>query len=205
MAKVLLFGGSFDPIHCGHLIVSRFVAEHLGIERVLLIPSPYPPHKEGRRLTPGSARLEMCRRAVAGDPQFDVSDWETGQAGPSYTLKTVRHFGEALPAGTRLHWLIGMDSLVELGTWYRVGDLVDSCAIVTAARPGYVDPDLSVLEGPLSGAQVQRLRRRIVASPLVDISATEIRARVRAQKSIRYLVPDAVAAYIAEAGLYRDG
>lgn len=203
MAKDLLFGGSFDPVHVGHLIVSRYVAEQFGIERVVLIPGATPPHKQGQRLAPGADRLAMCRLAVGDDPQFEVSDWELGQEGVTYTLHTVGHFREARPAGTRLYWLVGMDSLVELGTWYRVAELVGSCTIVTAGRPGYESPDLSGLVGPLTPGQVDELRRNIVESPLIDVSATEIRGRVRSGASIRHLVPEPVRAYIRQRGLYR--
>ena len=205
MAKVLLFGGSFDPIHLGHLIVSRFAAEALGIERVMLIPGASPPHKQAHRLGPPEERLAMCRLAVADDPGFAVSDWEVGQKGPNYTLLTVRHFLAELGADAQVHWLIGMDSLPELGTWYRVAELVESCTIVTAARPGYDDPDLSRLTGVLSPAQIEGLKRNILESPRIDISATEIRARVRADRSIRYLVPERVRRHILESGLYAGG
>jgi len=203
LSKTLLFGGSFDPLHCGHLIVSRYVAEHLQAERVILIPARRPPHKSGQSLTPGGHRLEMCRRAVADDTLFEVSDWELAQSGPSYTLLTVQHFREVLPPATQLYWLVGMDSLLELGSWYHVAELVQCCAIVTAARPGYEDPDLSALVGPLSTQQVATLRANIVTSPLIGISATDVRARVSSGHSIRWLVPDPVAAYINDAGLYR--
>lgn len=203
MSKILLFGGSFDPLHCGHLIVSRYVAEHLQAERVILIPARRPPHKSGQSLTPGEHRLEMCRRAVANDTLFAVSDWELAQTGPSYTLLTVQHFREVLPPATQLYWLVGMDSLLELGSWYHVAELIQSCTIVTAARPGYEDPNLSTLVGPLSTQQVATLRANIVTSPLIDISATDVRARVSAGRDIRWLVPDPVAAYIDDAELYR--
>ena len=205
MASVLLFGGSFDPVHFGHLIVSRFVAETLGIKRVVLIPAPKPPHKQGHRLAPSVDRLAMCRLAVSGDHQFEVSNWEIEQSGLSYTLNTVNHFRAVLPSETHLYWLIGKDSLVELGSWYHVGELVDSCTLVTAARPGYENPDLSGLSGPLTSSQIEKLRRHIIISPLIDISATDVRTRVNSGHGIRYLVPDSVAAYISERGLYRDG
>ena len=204
MAKVLLFGGSFDPVHIGHLIISRFVAERLGVGRVVLMPGASPPHKQNRRLATAADRLAMCRLAGEDDPQFEVSDWEIGQSGVSYTLHTVRHFREVLPAGTEVYWLIGMDSLAELGTWHRVGELVECCTIVTAARPGYENPDLSPLRGPLTPAQIERLERHILESPRIDISATDIRARVRAGRSIRYLVPEPVRRFIGQRGLYRS-
>lgn len=203
MAKIVLFGGSFDPIHHGHLVISRFVAEHLAAQRVLLVPAARPPHKPDRDLTPGEHRLAMCRLAVDGEKLFEVSDWELRQSGPNYTLNTVRHFGETLPAGTELFWLVGMDSLGELASWYRVSELVDACTIVTAARPGFEARNLPGLSSVLTNTQIERLRQHVIASPRIEISATEIRARARAGQSIRYLVPEAVAGYIARRGLYR--
>jgi nicotinate-nucleotide adenylyltransferase len=117
LASFLLFGGSFDPVHCGHVIVSRAAAEQLDADRVIVIPGARPPHKQGAVLTPAADRLELCRLAVRGDPLFEVSDWEARQAGPNYTLHTVRHFRETLPESSRLYWLIGMDSLAELAGW----------------------------------------------------------------------------------------
>ena len=203
MPKVLLFGGSFDPIHFGHLIIARYVAEHLEAQRVVLIPSASPPHKRGEALAPAADRLGMCRVAVAGDPLFEVSDWEVGQAGPNYTLHTVQHFVETLPSATGICWLIGMDSLLELATWYRVGELVECCTVVTAARPGYESADWSKLAGVLTPGQIDRLRQHVMESPRIDVSATEIRARVQAGRSIRYLVPETVREFVEQGGLYR--
>jgi nicotinate-nucleotide adenylyltransferase len=199
---MLLFGGSFDPIHNGHLIVSRFAAETLGVARVVLIPGASPPHKQRVELTPAAVRLELCRLAVADDPLFEVSDWEARQSGPNYTLHTVRHFRETHPPQIKLYWLIGMDSLAELPTWHRASELVDVCTIVTAARPGFAAPDDTVLAGRFSPEQIAGLRRHIVDGPRIDISGTDIRARVAAGRSIRYLVPEPVRRYIAEHGLY---
>ncbi|MEW6250717.1 MAG: nicotinate (nicotinamide) nucleotide adenylyltransferase [Planctomycetota bacterium] len=197
----LLFGGSFDPVHHGHLIVARHVAEHLGVARTILIPSAAPPHKPGRRLGSIADRLAMCRAAVQDDPQFEVSDWEATQSGPNYTITTVRHFREGLGDEVALFWLVGMDSLRELATWYHAPELVELCTIVTAARPGYEPPTAAQLAG-FSAAQVRRLLQFIVPSPQIDIAARDIRARVRAGASIRYLVPEAVRAYVQAHGLY---
>jgi nicotinate-nucleotide adenylyltransferase len=200
--QVLLFGGSFDPIHHGHLIVARFVAEHLGVARVILIPSLSPPHKQHRRLTPAAERLAMCRLAVAAEPLFEVSDWEIGRSGPNYTLDTVTHFREMLEPEDELCWLIGMDSLLELETWYRAAELVDLCTIVTTVRPGSAPPDAATLARRFSPPQIDRLLKNIVAGPRIDIAGTEIRARVRAGESIGFLVPDAVCRYITQHRLY---
>ncbi len=201
--RVLLFGGSFDPLHNGHLIVSRYVAEQLGVARIILIPSAAPPHKLDRTLTPAAHRLAMCRSVAAEDPQFEVSDCEVGRPGPNYTIHTIEHFRTAAGGATEFCWLIGMDSLGELPTWHRADELVDACTIVTAARPGFAAPDDAVLCGRFSRAQIARLRHHIAQSPRIDISGTDIRARAAAGRSIRYLVPEPVRCYIAEHGLYR--
>ncbi|MBK9129253.1 MAG: nicotinate (nicotinamide) nucleotide adenylyltransferase [Phycisphaerales bacterium] len=200
--RVLLFGGSFDPVHHGHLIVSRHVAERLGIERVVLIPSRQPPHKPSVALTSVEHRLAMCRLAVQDDALFEVSDWEARQTGPNYTLTTVSHFRGVLGAGVALHWLIGMDSLAELTTWYRADELVEACTIVAAARPGHEPPSIDHLLARFSAAQARRLLDQVVSGPRIDIASTEIRGRVRAGRSIRYLVPESVRAYIESHRLY---
>ena len=203
MSKILLFGGSFDPIHNGHLIVSRWAAERLGIERVILIPSMIPPHKQGKELTPAETRTELCRLATRGERGFEVCDWETKQSGPSFTLLTVKHFGETEPAGTELFWLIGRDSLIELPTWYHIGELASLCTLVTAGRPGWERPGRETFAGCLSDKQIDVLEAHYLDSPLIEISATEIRDRVRGGLSVRHLVPDAVAEAIEVHGLYR--
>lgn len=200
---MLLFGGSFDPLHNGHLIVSRYVAEQLAIPRIILIPSARPPHKQDQGLAPAGDRLAMCQLVAAEDPQFEVSDWEIGRPGPNYSLHTVEHFCSGAGPGVALYWLVGMDSLTELTMWYRAEELVEACTIVTAARPGFVAPDDTALARGFSREQIERLRRHILESPRIDISGTDIRARVKAGRSIRYLVPEAVRRYIEEQGLYR--
>lgn len=205
MADVLLFGGSFDPIHHGHLIVARAVAETLGVQRVILIPAARPPHKSRQALSAPSDRLEMCRLAVEGDSCFEVSDWELNQSGPNYTLHTVQHFREQLGEEVGLFWLIGMDGLRELGTWHRVGELAEACTFVTALRPGFERPDLSYLGEWLTPPQIETIAEHILETPLIGITATDIRARVRAGRGIRYLAPRAVVEYIRGGKLYVDG
>lgn len=201
--RIALYGGCFDPIHHGHLIVARAVAERLDIGRVVLLPTADPPHKRAVSLTPAAHRAEMIRLAIRGEGLFELSDYDLTRPGPTYTLDTVRHFRTMLGAAAEMFWIIGADSLAELPTWHRVAELVDACRIVTACRPGWEAPDLSGLRKLLSGPQLARLTADIVETPRIDISATDIRRRVAAGWSIRYLVPDAVAAYIAQHGLYR--
>lgn len=203
MAKgIALFGGTFDPIHHGHLIAARAVMEQLDYERVVFIPAPNPPHKVGHGLSDAADRLEMVALAIAGEPRLEVSDIEIRRAGLSYTILTVEAYRQAVGPEVPLAWIIGGDSLPELHTWYRVRELVDACRIVTAVRPGYEKPDLEPLRQVLSDEQVQRLSADVLTTPRIDISATDIRRRRRAGQSIRYLVPEAVAAYIEKRGLY---
>ncbi len=201
MSGILLFGGSFDPIHHGHLIVCRAAAEQLGVSRVVLVPSAQPPHKRGQSLAPPQDRLEMCRLAVRGDPLIEVSDWELCQPGPNYTLYTVQHFRSIAPS-ERICWLLGMDSLRDLPSWHRVSELADACTLVTARRPGVPTPDDALLRALLGDARVEVLRKSILETPWLEISATHVRERVRAGRSIRYLCPDSVCDHILARRLY---
>lgn len=198
---ILLYGGSFNPIHHGHLIVASRAAEAIGAQRVVLLPCATPPHKPVGVLAPAAQRLEMCRRATAGDSRFEVDDWETRQSGANYTLLTVQHFQAAHPHW-RLHWLIGMDSLLELHTWHRAPDLVEACTLVTVARPGFEPGMLAALRPLLSEPQIARLLAHVLATPPIGISASDIRRRISQGASIRYLTPDSVVQYIHDARLY---
>lgn len=200
---IALFGGSFNPVHHGHLIVARAVAEELNVARLVFVPSANPPHKMGQDLADAADRLEMVRLAVAGEPLFETSDIEVRRHGPSYTILTIEEYRSRLTTGQDLYWIIGGDTISELHTWFRARELVDLCRIVTAVRPGFETPDLSVLQPTLTHAQVERLRQGILQTPRVDISATEVRRRVAAGRSTRFLVPEAVLEYIEGHKLYR--
>ena len=201
--RIALFGGSFNPIHLGHLIVTRNIAEQLHLDRVILLPSATPPHKATVALLAPEHRAAMVRLAVEGEPLFEISDHDLTREGPSYTVDTVAHFREVLGPEAVLHWIIGADSLAELTTWYRVRALVSSCRIITAARPGWERIDFDVLRTRLSEEHIASLREGMLNTPRIDISATDIRHRVRAGRSIRYLVPDVVREYIEQHELYR--
>jgi len=202
--RIGLLGGTFDPIHHGHLIIARSVAERLELDRLVFIPSAHPPHKTGERLTGAGHRLEMTRLAVEGEDVFDVDDLEIQREGPSYTILTIEAYRRRLGRQDELFWVIGGDTLCELHSWYRVEDLVEQSRFVTAARPGFEEPDLSALTDLLSPSRVQQLRDDILETPRIDISSTDIRHRTAKGKSIRYLVPDSVRFYIERHGLYAD-
>jgi nicotinate-nucleotide adenylyltransferase len=192
----LCFGGTFNPIHHGHLLCARAVAEAAGFERVVLIPSALPPHKlSATHLATSEQRLAMCRLAVGGDILFDVDPIELTRNGPSYTLDTARELRRR--GWGKISWLIGADTVPLLPEWHEPDSLLDEVSFVVMARPGY-ELDWSALPPKLQG-----LQSAVVEAPRIEISASEIRRRVAAGRSIRYLTPPPVEEYIARHGLYR--
>lgn len=200
--RVLLFGGSFNPIHHGHCLMARAAAERLGVQRTVLIPSARPPHKS-RDLASAEHRLTMVQLAIAGEPGFEACDLELQRQGPSFTLPTVEEFRRREP-DAEFFWLIGSDSIGELAGWHRIAELADLCTFATVERAGWDVNDLGRLAERLREDQIERIRRHVLSDvPAVGISATEVRHRVAEGRSIRWLVPEPVADHIARNGLYR--
>ena len=199
---ILLFGGTFDPIHNGHLIVARAVAEQLAVEKVVLIPSAVPPHKMDQQISPAADRLQMTQLAVSEDYLFEVSDCELHRTGPSYTLETVLHFRQLCGPAAQLFWLIGADTISDLPGWHKIANLLEHCTIVTAARCGCEMNNWHLLSDKLSSHQIQQLKKHVLQTPLIEISATEIRRRVMQNQSIQNLVPPMVNDYIVSSDLY---
>jgi nicotinate-nucleotide adenylyltransferase len=200
---MVIFGGTFDPVHNGHLIVARCIAESRDLPPVHLQPAASPPHKSSAQAEAGD-RLEMLRLAVADEPRLAISDLELHRSGPSYTIDTV---DAMLRRGLadRIHWIIGADMLADLPNWHRAGELVERIEFLIAARPGW-DDKMPDIRGRLAEAFGEQLAKRIldgiVETPRIEISSTEIRERRGKGKSIRYLVPEAVRDYIRREGLY---
>jgi nicotinate-nucleotide adenylyltransferase len=194
--KTLCLGGSFNPIHHGHLICARAVMEHAGYERVMLIPSAQPPHKSAHaNLAPAQERLWMCQLVVQSSATFVVDEIELKRTGPSYTIDTAREL-KASRGWSEVHWLIGADMLNYLPQWHRADELLREVHFVVMARPGF-DFDWQGLP-----AGFQHLRERVVEAPRIDISSTQIRDRVRAGMSIDFLTPAPVVDHIQERHLY---
>lgn len=186
-----LLGGSFDPIHLGHLIVGRAVAEALGLGALRFLPTGTQPLKRGRHGAAASDRVAMVEAAIAGEPGFALERLEADRPGPSYTVDTLRALRAREP-GEEFTVLLGADAVADLGQWREAAALPGLARLVAFARPGAPRP-----AHPLLAA--------VVEAPAVEISSTAIRRRVAAGQSIRYLVPEAVAEYIARHGLYRNG
>jgi nicotinate-nucleotide adenylyltransferase len=202
MRRIGLYGGSFDPIHHGHLISARSLAERLDLERVFLIPAARPPHKPHVQLTGIEHRLAMARLAVDGDPLFDVLDIEAHRAGPSYSIDTVDQLRSSFGPDAEMFWFIGGDTLPELPMWHRVRELVGRVTIVTATRPGWRSPGLGLLAEAVGEPAARALLDHCLATPSIGISASEIRSRCAAGKSIRYLTPANVERYVVSHRLY---
>ncbi len=200
--RIGLLGGTFDPIHFGHLLLAVHSYEELDLDRVIFIPSRLPPHKS-EPVAEAADRLEMVRLAVADDDRFLVCDCELGRAEPSYTIETVRKLQSSLGSQTHLFWLIGSDMVADLPSWQKIGELVELIEIIVVSRPGQARADYSGLERALTGEQIERLRAGAVDLPLIDISSTQIRERLGQGKSVRYLLPRVVEDYIIRHKLYR--
>jgi len=198
-----LFGGSFNPIHIGHMITARAIAESLQLTQICFIPCARPPHKWPHELATMEHRLEMTRLAVAGEEGFLVSDVEAREDRLHYPIHAIESLQREMGASSRLCWIIGCDAVRELWNWHRLGDMLDSCDIVIATRAGVLAPELAGLDRFLTEPQARRLRQGPVATPNIEVSATQIRQRVRERRSIRYLVAESVSDYIDDWGLYQ--
>ena len=191
----LCFGGSFNPLHVGHLLVARAIAEQRNAQRVVLIPSAQPPHKpRSADLAEPRHRLGMCQAVSQADPFFETEALELDRTGPSFTIDTVREL--AARGWGRISWLIGADMLQILPKWHLPEDLLREVDFVIARRPG------APIDWPTLPPQFRSLQANVVEAPLIDVSATEIRHRVKDGRSIRYLVPAEVEDYIRTHHLY---
>ena len=198
-----VFGGTFDPIHVAHLAVAQEAAESLGLERVLFVPAGRPPHKPGLEITSGRHRLAMVELAVAGNVRFAVDRQELDRAGPSYTVDTLEALrAPRLAADPTLDLvlILSADAFLGLMTWRDPRRVLELARFAVAPRDGYPDAGPAFLEEHLPDLADRAV---FLDGPRMRLSASELRDRAAAGRSLRYLVPDAVAAYIGDHGLYR--
>jgi nicotinate-nucleotide adenylyltransferase len=197
-----IMGGTFDPPHIGHLIVAQEVAAVLSLEQVLFVPAGVQPLKQGEPVTPPPHRVRMVELAIADNPCFVLSRADVDRPGASYTVDLLGVLQRELGPEAALHFIVGADSLRDLAAWRSPGRILELARLVAVPRPGHA------FERPGgTGLPAAVLEERIlmVRAPSVDVSATEVRERVREGRPIRYLVPEAVERYIREQGLYRAG
>lgn len=214
--KCGLFGGTFDPIHFGHLRAAQELVESLKLEHLLFIPSALPPHKSVREVAPFPHRLQMLKLALAGNDDFSFSDVEFWREGKSYSIDTVRYFLNFYGQGAELYFILGQDAFNKIASWHQWEQLLSLCHFVVMTRPGYQNQGLkNILPQEMTGdfvydstksAYVGKGGSKIYFQNVtfLDISSSRIRAQIKAGCSIRYLLPDSVVSYIARHGLYKD-
>lgn len=190
--KVGIFGGTFNPVHHGHLVAAEQVREETGLDEILFVPVKEPVHKTENLLAPSLHRMEMLELVCESNPGFTVTGCEIERDGPSYTITTVHQMIEKRP-GDEVSLVIGADSFNDFHKWYRWKDIIELVSLVVMQRPGEeIEPE-----------RYPEARVRVVQNPRLDISSTDIRNRIAEERSIRYLLPEVVREYIYRKGVYR--
>jgi nicotinate-nucleotide adenylyltransferase len=202
--RIGVFGGTFDPVHLGHLILAEQCREQGRLDQVWFVPAASPPHKQGQTLTPFAQRVEMLALALAGQPAFRIDDLEKDRPGPSYTVHTLEEIRRGHP-NAELFLPIGSDTLLDLPHWYQPARIVEMAGLLVTHRPGWPVPPVSEVEAVLHLPPGVNLRLEVVEAPLIDIASRDLRRRAAEGRSLRYLVPRAVEAYIHDKRLYRQG
>ena len=197
MSAVGIMGGTFDPIHLGHLVAAEEARVRFGLDRVIFVPNGAPPHKKDYEVTPAEHRYAMVVLATAANPHFEASRLELDRPGPSYTVDTMREFRRQFGVKCRLYFITGADAMLETLTWRQPEELAALCEFLAVTRPGY---DLARLSEALSAEIMARVH--VLDTPGVEVSSTELRRRAAAGESLRYLIPPAVARYIETNRLY---
>lgn len=211
-----LLGGTFNPIHLGHLRGAEEAREALNLDRVYFIPAAIPPHKNERIRVSPADRLEMVHLAVEDNPAFSVSDVELSREGKSYSIETILYFRDRF-GGAELFFIVGLDSFLEVTTWKRYGDLFSICNFVVLNRPGSERCELADFTPRVFWAKFHQednankwiygpsgLSTNFLKKPSIDVSSSEIRERIRAGRSVRYMMDAKVEAYIYEKRFYSE-
>lgn len=200
--RIGILGGSFDPVHYGHLLLAECCREQCRLDAVWFIPAAVPPHKQQRTLSSASDRVEMLKLAIGGNIAFAVSELEIERGGVSYTVDTLQTLHDENP-GYEWFFLMGADSLVDFPTWRNPAQICELAIPAVVRRAGSPEPNDSVLEKLMSTQRLELARQHRIEMPVVELSSTDIRQRVASGRSIRYRTPRAVEKYIETHGLYR--
>ncbi len=206
MKSVALFGGTFNPIHYGHLAIAEEIRSKFNLDKVIFVPTCFPPHKEPADLAEAKQRSIMTYLATVTNPSFDVSTFEVDKGGRSYTIDTVRYFHQLFGKGIQLYFIVGADMLMEISSWKNIEELLKICRFIAVPRPGYdiqkifnqyflASENFTIASELLDNISIENI-------PMLDISATNIRRRVKEWKSIKYLVPETVEQFIHNQKIY---
>lgn len=201
MKKFGIMGGTFDPIHFGHLVIANEVLSKYKLNKIIFVPTGTPPHKPSIGITSSYHRYMMTQFATMTNPRFDVSDIEVSKSEVSYTVDTIRKFYEMYP-GTKFYFITGTDAVLELPTWKDTEGILQLCTFIAVNRPGYVTDNLE--------ERIKKIAKEyngeifILNAPQLKISSTDIRKRIFTQRPIKYLLPETVEQYIIKNNLYRE-
>lgn len=201
MTRLGILGGTFDPIHFGHLVIAEDARVYLGLAKVLFVPAFHPPHKTHRAYSTFEHRVRMVQLGIQGNKHFELSLIEAERPGLSYTVDTLRELQSHLGQNAELYFIVGMDSLSNLTSWYRPAELLTRCRLVVAERAGY-QADLATLEKAIPNL---RQRLELIDTPELSISSTDLQRRLASGMAIRYQVPPSVEKYIRAQRLYYGG
>ena len=190
MKRIGILGGTFNPIHVGHLTIAQMAHEKLGLDKVIFVPSNLPPHKVSNYVASSQDRYRMVRLAIQGNPHFEVSDFEIKRTGKSFTIETVSYFRDHFPPRTKLYFIIGNDLLPTLHTWKRIGDILKIVSFVSVNRPGFKEKKSDI-------------KVKTISVPGLQTSSSCVRNRITMGKTVKYLIPDNVMTYIERNNLYR--
>ena len=188
--RIGILGGTFDPVHIGHMAIAQKALEKCRLDKVIFVPSALPPHKKIARLASSRDRYQMVALAIQSNPRFEISDYEIKKGGKSYSVDTVRHFQEVFPPGTKLFFIIGEDNVDTLETWKEIGRIVEIVTFIVVNRPGFQHHQ-------------KKIKFQSVTLPGMDISSSYLRRGIEQGKTIKYLVPDKVLEYIEKNQLYK--
>lgn len=189
MKRVGILGGTFNPIHIGHLSIAHVAYEKLQLDKVVLVPSYLPPHKTSKNVISAHHRYQLVVQAIEGNPSFEVSDFEIKKEGKSYSIDTVRYLRDQYPKGTKLYFIIGYDSLATLDTWKDIDEILKIVTFVVVNRPGF-------------GKIQSSIKTRVITMPGIDVSSSYVRRCLSSGHPAKYFLPEKVLTYINEHRLY---
>lgn len=198
--KKVIFGGTFDPIHNGHIHIAYEALYNLEVDEIIFMPVGQPPHKNDRVVTKGKVRYEMVLKAIEGESKFAISDYEIKNKGLSYTYNTLTHFNDIEP-DTQWFFLVGVDSLMAFKDWMNIDIILDNCTLVVFSRSGFNEEEVYNMKSRLEAEYNTKII--FLQMPLLDISSTEVRNKIAQHRVVSYLVPSGVEKIINKYNLYR--